>query len=185
MKQQLSKKAQIIEVASILIRENGYHAVSIQDIAEKVGIKKSSIYSHFKDKDSIVEEVINVNIGLFNQISYTGDELEDSIRYLTDISLCLQTHIKCLGLQLLYSSSELKNVSRFFCILKDNLIKLMQQNDKYSHNELVILSEDIISQIEGATIWLIIEKNESPLKRAIDRFIKQLSNLPIKNVNIK
>lgn len=37
----------------------GYTAVSIRDICKQVGIKESSVYYHFKNKQSILDELIN------------------------------------------------------------------------------------------------------------------------------
>jgi AcrR family transcriptional regulator len=45
----------IVEIASELFARYGYNGVTIREIAEKVGIKESSIYNHFKSKANILE----------------------------------------------------------------------------------------------------------------------------------
>ncbi|TWD93424.1 TetR family transcriptional regulator [Neobacillus bataviensis] len=43
----------IIEAALTLFSKNGYEGTSLTEIAKAVGIKKPSIYNHFKSKDEI------------------------------------------------------------------------------------------------------------------------------------
>lgn len=45
--------------ALALIVEKGYTATSLADIGEKVGIKKQSIYSHFKSKDDLFLQIMS------------------------------------------------------------------------------------------------------------------------------
>lgn len=49
----------IKEKALSLFIEMGYEGASLADIGEEVGIKKQSIYSHFKNKDDLFLQVIN------------------------------------------------------------------------------------------------------------------------------
>jgi len=48
-------KSRILEVSLNLFSQRGYSSVSIRDICGEVGIKESSIYSHFKNKREIFE----------------------------------------------------------------------------------------------------------------------------------
>jgi TetR/AcrR family transcriptional regulator, cholesterol catabolism regulator len=52
---------EIIEVASILFMEKGYEQTSIQDIAEKVGVLKGSLYYYIDAKEDILYWVIRSN----------------------------------------------------------------------------------------------------------------------------
>lgn len=56
----MNTKDKIIEVALDLFSINGYEAVSIRDISRAVGIKESSIYNHFKNKQDIFDTIIHV-----------------------------------------------------------------------------------------------------------------------------
>jgi AcrR family transcriptional regulator len=50
-------KMKIIEVAIELFSKRGYSGASIRDITKEVGIKESSLYKHFKNKDEILETI--------------------------------------------------------------------------------------------------------------------------------
>ena len=51
----MKTKQLILDVALNLFSERGYSAVSIRDICGRVGIKESTIYYHFKNKQDIFD----------------------------------------------------------------------------------------------------------------------------------
>ena len=57
----MDKKQEIIEAAFELFCEKGYH-LSLSEIANVVGIKTPSLYSHFNNKDEILELMIHEEI---------------------------------------------------------------------------------------------------------------------------
>ncbi|MBR3241325.1 MAG: TetR/AcrR family transcriptional regulator [Parasporobacterium sp.] len=50
-----NRKQEIIQAALELAAENGLGTVSMQQIADKLGIKKASLYNHFSSRDEIIE----------------------------------------------------------------------------------------------------------------------------------
>ena len=56
-------KAAIRDAAIDLFSEKGYNAVSVRDIADKLPIHKSTIYSHYKSKEEILDSIIQSLIG--------------------------------------------------------------------------------------------------------------------------
>ncbi len=50
----MSRKEEILLVALELAAENGLSNVTMAQIAEKIGIRKPSLYNHFKSKDEII-----------------------------------------------------------------------------------------------------------------------------------
>jgi len=56
----MNTKDKIIEVALDLFSVNGYESVSVRDISKAVGIKESSLYNHFKNKQDIFDTIIQV-----------------------------------------------------------------------------------------------------------------------------
>lgn len=54
----LTRKQEIIVVASKLFKEKGFQAVSMRDIAKAMGIKASSLYNHIQGKQEILSTLI-------------------------------------------------------------------------------------------------------------------------------
>lgn len=48
------RRAQILRAAMRALREKGYHATTLDDIAEHVGMRKTALYHYFRDKESIL-----------------------------------------------------------------------------------------------------------------------------------
>jgi TetR/AcrR family transcriptional repressor of cmeABC operon len=85
-------------VALHLFARNGYEGTSLADIAERVGIKKPSIYAHFKGKEdlflAVFEDVVWEQVQLVKQLAeMTGKAdaeqkllliLRESCRYFID-----------------------------------------------------------------------------------------------------
>jgi len=58
MEERKNTKDVIEQVALDLFSKKGYKAVSIRDICKGVGIKESSIYYHFKNKQAIMDSLL-------------------------------------------------------------------------------------------------------------------------------
>lgn len=93
----MTRKEEIIYAALQLASENGLKAVSLGDIADRVGIKKPSLYNHFASKEELIDEMYSVlreqarrhsSTPADLSVSFEGKSLED---ILTD---CLEGYLK-------------------------------------------------------------------------------------------
>ena len=48
------RRAEILHAALATTREKGYHGTTLEDIAERLGVRKTALYHYFADKDSIL-----------------------------------------------------------------------------------------------------------------------------------
>ncbi len=62
----MTTKEKILNAALTLFSEKGYNAVSVRHIAAEVGIKASSLYNHFENKQDILHELVETNIKYIN-----------------------------------------------------------------------------------------------------------------------
>ena len=77
----ISRKEEIISVASRLFNEKGYKAVSMRDIAKAMEIKAASLYNHIKSKQEILSEIIlkvaeEFTVGMEKVVSENSSAIE-------------------------------------------------------------------------------------------------------------
>lgn len=70
------RKEEIKQAALELFASNGFEGTSLEDIAGVVGLKKQSIYSHFKDKDDLFLSIMKD--AKSTEIDYYRAHLQDS-----------------------------------------------------------------------------------------------------------
>ncbi|SNZ04903.1 transcriptional regulator, TetR family [Terribacillus aidingensis] len=70
------KKIIIIERATEIIAKKGYHAASIQEIAEASKLSKGAFYSYFKSKDELLAEIVRYHFRLISEEIEKVDQQE-------------------------------------------------------------------------------------------------------------
>ena len=80
----MTRKEEIIYAKLELASEYGLKAVSLGQIAAKIGIKKPSLYNHFASKDEIVSEI-------YSELRKTKVEKKDTYDHINHISLYLSS----------------------------------------------------------------------------------------------
>ncbi len=60
-------RAQILEASAQIIRQKGFHAASMQDIANAVNLQKASLYHHFSSKQEILLELLDQALDLLSE----------------------------------------------------------------------------------------------------------------------
>lgn len=87
------KKKLIIDEAVKLFAQKGYHAASIQEIADQCGISKGSFYTYFKSKEDLIVSAFRSYYSLmFDKISRLDQEegLSPREKFMEQLSLQLQ-----------------------------------------------------------------------------------------------
>lgn len=91
----MGNKEKIFDNSIDLFSQFGYDRVSIRQIARAVGIKESSIYNHYKSKESILDEILDYYILEMTKeeipISEAGENLDISFDYFYRTGLDLYT----------------------------------------------------------------------------------------------
>ena len=62
-------KQRILDAALELFAEQGFEATSVLQIADAVGIRKASLYSHFESKQEILEALLKETLAQYDQHS--------------------------------------------------------------------------------------------------------------------
>lgn len=62
-----NRQAEIALAAVKLFEEKGYHATSVQDIADEVGLQKGSLYHYIHSKEDLLHQIAHQAISEFNE----------------------------------------------------------------------------------------------------------------------
>ena len=73
------KKDQIYEQAAQLFTEKGYRAASMRDLAERVDLKVSSLYSHIGSKEELLRKICFDNAALFTKGMSDIEKIKGSV----------------------------------------------------------------------------------------------------------
>ena len=87
----ISRRDEILKKAIHMYRERGYASSSVRDLAQKVGIEAPSIYSHFKSKEQILQQICFEMADTFMK----GIERTENVKHVQErLSLAIKEHIE-------------------------------------------------------------------------------------------
>lgn len=176
-----TSRTEIIAAARDVMRDKGYAGMSMQELANRVGLLKGSLYSHFSCKESLVPDVLALTqADMFENNELTGDWRNDYTKALESMVHMLATHHRCIGLHLAYgldgtSPLLVQAVKDFFDNIQTHLNTLLQQG--VEADLAAALAQESITAIEGATLWLVLEQNDAPLQLAKKRLLARAASL--------
>ncbi|MEW9095229.1 MAG: TetR/AcrR family transcriptional regulator [Clostridiaceae bacterium] len=160
---------QIKKAALLNFTEKGYDGTSLFDIAEEVGIKKQSIYSHFKNKDelflTVMDEVINEEMNFLHNFftHYKADlksYLEDFIlefkeRYVNNEEYNMKFVLRmCYMPPFHLKEKVLKNFKLYFLEL-ENLLNELFLNTKVFSDKVNRATLSFMTLLDGLLVALI------------------------------
>lgn len=77
-------KQEILDAALELFSVHGFEATSISQLAEAVGIRKASLYSHFENKQAILDALIRITLEEYDKHSIFANADWDDPAYTAD-----------------------------------------------------------------------------------------------------
>ena len=133
----LERESLIIETVNHLLATKGYDAMTVDEIADTVGIAKASLYRHFPSKEALgmaaLVDIMHKALEAINQLNATDQTAIDKLKALTQWAMRLKLAQKMPNLP--SENSQLR--------------ELLIANDDYTNN-LVMLSDSIGEWIEQA-----------------------------------
>lgn len=133
----LERESLIIETVNHLLATKGYDGMTVDEIADTVGIAKASLYRHFPSKEALgmaaLVDIMHKALEIINQLNATDQTAIDKLKALTQWAMRLKLAQKMPNLP--SENSQLR--------------ELLIANDDYTNN-LVMLSDSIGEWIEQA-----------------------------------
>lgn len=123
---QTDRRHEILEVAAELFAERGYHAASIRDIAERVGLLAGSLYYHIRSKEALFVEIHH------KALEAAAQRINNELAGLTDPWARLRAAcLEMLKIQLHASSLTLPLMNNLSSVPADVRNMLVQQRDDF------------------------------------------------------
>jgi len=179
LKGEKKTKERIFDVATDLFAQNGFDATSMREIAEGVGIKKASMYSHYKSKDEILEEILEypISMGLEKFMAMAGDL---TLSWMEDPYMEKIWRIICIEL---YHNDKIKKFYSEFkvmsCAYWVSAFDIMMKHDLIKSSNPRILAMEYLSFFSNSYMDYFLHNYDSKSCS----FIEEYKNLTNKHVN--
>lgn len=86
------RRAEILHAALETVREKGYHSTTLEDIGERLGVRKTALYHYFPDKDSILYACHRESLAELDRIIEESDACCSSHR--ERLSFLIREHVR-------------------------------------------------------------------------------------------
>ena len=157
----------IIQVARELFAQKGYSAVSMDEIAKRVGIKKASLYYHFKSKDEIYRTIIQKAIDevlKILEVSFSGENIvEEAKNFSVKIHEFIfenKDYVKIMAREIIDGNISPKEISqKYIPIVLKFGVKILEEGQKKGIFRRDVDPNHLAFTIAGAIlIYFLMEK---------------------------
>jgi TetR/AcrR family fatty acid metabolism transcriptional regulator len=181
---QMEKHLLILEAAGSIFSDKGYPNTKMQEIAEKAGIGKGTIYQYFKSKKHLFQEVIKEGIDLYatdmkkeiNKCSGTEENLKKIVRF---SFVFMQKHRNILKMVLNHHNLMDKSMIKWIYDSKSKVVDLILEVIEENYGKITNNSQDrrfAVYCFLGMMISIIQEKvfhnQEFDVEKASDQLVK-------------
>lgn len=155
----MKTKEQIVKTALKLFLQEGFHNVSMAMIAKEIGISKPAIYYHFKNKDAMVEGVLD---------HFTNKMSKWSLEYFGDVQNGEQFLKKMFSAIPIYKNIELVLLDDINEIFPNSYNDLLMTLSKYKTKFRHRIAQDIRSAREKIKNSILDSQTRNSINEQID-----------------
>ncbi|MCH8029777.1 MAG: TetR/AcrR family transcriptional regulator [Candidatus Dadabacteria bacterium] len=190
---QMGNKAKLIEAATDLIHQKGYHTTTVDNILDKTGVKKSNFYYHFKSKEELALIALDSRIEQFEEeiINYTlldgsispKSRLKRFYKKISDYHESLNCERGCPFGNLAIEMSDVNEgfrsrLSVFFqnweSVLESCIAEGIKRGEFRSDIDPQHIASLLLCHLEGAIMMVKTYKTPEPLSSRIHSIMKLL-----------
>lgn len=121
------------EVGTRIIRELGWEAFTIENVAKELGVSRSYLYNHFENKEDIIRFIMRSAI----------DELMVTLQAIADLDISAKDKLLQIGELLVNNFINHRELHR---AMRENIpmLKAKNQHNKPPHHPINILFEQVL-----------------------------------------
>lgn len=133
----IRRRAEILQAALRAFREKGYHATTLDDIAEHVGVGKTALYHYFPDKEAILYECHRESLTEVRRLMANAAKNGESAR--ERLSFVIREHVRVIietlgGSPLAFEMTALS---------QERQAEVIQARDKYERGLRKIIEDGV------------------------------------------
>ncbi len=180
----MNRKEEIIVTFARLVRERGYAAVSMRDLAASIGVKAASLYNHIPSKQAMLEEIVlrlarefvaHINATLEEDCS-SPEKLKKIILHHIDISVDRPYQVAALNNDWYHlkgeAKEEFKKMRNSYEANLREIIRLGIENKELKNNTPDIVLFSILSTLRTLHLW--VKKKEISTKETLQQELPEL-----------
>lgn len=165
------------------IRSTG--ATSLKDIADKVGIKKASLYNHFESREDLVKQTFATCADYIQSITFTPTNIEAvAIKYAPEVVLkgIVNRYYKMHEKAPLFQIYTFVESQKYFC---QEAIEILANQDKKILNQTKQIIKTLVScgklNIAEKHIDCVVTWFYSGMKNMLDEYLLKRKHLVMTN----
>jgi len=188
----MDKKQEILLAAEQAFLKYGIKKITLSDIAQACGMKKTALYYYFKNKESIIREMLELKFSKINQEVLSEVESVDSVqeklrKFMHSKILLMRDHLRLMKLfddeSLSFRNKKFMDAQREqvmgqdFCLIRQILEKGIK-NHKVSYE----VNDSLVLMILGVTYGSFIGKFIEDANWNIDEMVATTIDVIFKGI---
>jgi len=181
-----------------VLRDNGYKATTLRQIAAEADMKAGSVYYHFKSKDAIVDEVLNAGLSdLLSGVSAALKEFPEPYDHHARIATAIWTHLHFLFKASEFTSANIRSygmlpnhfrerhrgIRHEYGRLWDTILREAREDDAIrSDIKIVPLRQVMLGALNWTVEWFDPNKAGKPGYLSLPEFSDMLIKLLLEGI---
>ncbi|MEQ9592932.1 MAG: TetR/AcrR family transcriptional regulator [Cyclobacteriaceae bacterium] len=161
-------KAKILQGATELFLRYGIRSVSMDNIANHLGVSKKTIYQYFKDKDEMVNSVTANHIQKDkSELDWIAENSKNAVEELVNLTHCLRENFREMNPSLLFDLQKYHHKSWALWIeyksehIKNQIVRSLNQGKEEGYFR-ADLNTEILARMRLETIQLAFDPSVFP-----------------------
>ena len=179
---QRTKKA-ILDTFFSLLEEKHFSNITIIDICEKALINRGTFYTHFEDKNQLLEKIIyDMMMNFDDEVDRVHGDSDMMVYYndMFDVSLAFINENKH-ALKILITNADTKLMfNQTHAIIKNNIMKKVGRLPSTTEGSLEILAEFFAGGLIQTISWWVETDCQVPAEKIKEELFALVQNILIK-----
>ncbi len=187
IKRSQQTRQKILDAAALWLNRKGLAMMSLQDLANEVGLQAASLYYYFPSKDALIEEVMHIGIEVvYRGVKDAVERLGPDASFRDKIRVAVKAHLSSLLAHGEYTSANIRNIPLASDALREKNLSIRRQYGEYWRSlfeaaqragevapnvDITLIRLLLIGAMNWSTEWF------NPRKKSIDTISDVICNM--------